>query len=130
MTCMGDIGYTNQGLRFGIWGLVFSIDGLWRLFCQRLEPFTSAELAKGISASPSTATDTHFFSLDCLSLPAVRVIHALLLSTVPLELPQNIVPLKYIKYGVYGDLITIYPKPYSIYLRGTIAARMLKPGQK
>ena len=22
--------------------------------------------------------------------------------------------------GVYGDLIIIYPKPYSIYLRGTI----------
>ena len=25
-----------------------------------------------------------------------------------------------IEYGVYGDII-IYPKPYSIYLRGTIA---------
>ena len=25
-----------------------------------------------------------------------------------------------IAYGVYGDLIRIYPKPYSIYLRGTI----------
>ena len=24
------------------------------------------------------------------------------------------------EYGVYGDLIVIYPKPYSIYLRGTI----------
>ena len=23
-------------------------------------------------------------------------------------------------YGVHGDLITIYPKPYLIYLRGTI----------
>ena len=22
--------------------------------------------------------------------------------------------------GVYGDLIIIYPKPYSVYLRGTI----------
>ena len=30
------------------------------------------------------------------------------------------VPLKQIEYGVYGDLITTYPKPYSIYLRGTI----------
>ena len=29
-----------------------------------------------------------------------------------------IVPLE---YGVYGDLIIIYPKPYSIYLRGAIA---------
>ena len=26
----------------------------------------------------------------------------------------------YIEYGVYGDLIMIYPKPYSIYLRGAI----------
>ena len=24
---------------------------------------------------------------------------------------------------VYGDLIIVYPKPYSIYLRGTISAR-------
>ena len=32
------------------------------------------------------------------------------------------VPLnKEIEYGVYGDLITIYPKPYSIYSRGTIS---------
>ena len=37
-----------------------------------------------------------------------------------------VVPLKYIvalqsiKYGVYGDPFIIYPKPYSIYLRGTI----------
>ena len=31
-----------------------------------------------------------------------------------------IVPLKQMKYAVYGDLIRIYPKPYSIYLRGTI----------
>ena len=23
--------------------------------------------------------------------------------------------------GIYGDLITIYPKPYSIYLRGTMS---------
>ena len=30
------------------------------------------------------------------------------------------VPLKQIEYGVYGDLINIYPKPYSISLRGTI----------
>ena len=31
-----------------------------------------------------------------------------------------IVSLKGIEYGVYGDLFIIYPKPYSIYLRGTI----------
>ena len=31
----------------------------------------------------------------------------------------DIVPLKKIGYRVYGDLIIIYPKPYSIYLRGT-----------
>ena len=30
------------------------------------------------------------------------------------------VPLKYIEYGVYGDLTRINPKPCSIYLRGTI----------
>ena len=30
-----------------------------------------------------------------------------------------IVPLKQIEYGVYGDLIMIYAKPCSIYLRGT-----------
>ena len=30
------------------------------------------------------------------------------------------VPLKQIEYGVYGDPVTIYPKSYSIYLRGTI----------
>ena len=33
---------------------------------------------------------------------------------------EAIVPLNYIEYGVYGDLIMMYPKPYSIYLRGTI----------
>ena len=26
-------------------------------------------------------------------------------------------------YTVYGDLIITYPKPYSIYLRGTIGSR-------
>ena len=30
------------------------------------------------------------------------------------------VSLKWIEYGVYGDLSRIYAKPYSIYLRGTI----------
>ena len=30
------------------------------------------------------------------------------------------VPLKYMKYRVPGDLIILYPKPYSIYFRGTI----------
>ena len=34
----------------------------------------------------------------------------------------KIVPLKLIEYGVYGDLLKMYPKPYSIYLRGTIAS--------
>ena len=29
---------------------------------------------------------------------------------------RNIVPLNRIEYGVYGDLILIYPKPYSVYL--------------
>ena len=36
------------------------------------------------------------------------------------EGPGSIVPLKYIEYGVYGDVIIICPKQYSIYLRGTI----------
>ena len=31
-----------------------------------------------------------------------------------------LVPLTLIEHGVYGDLIIIYPKPYSINLRGTI----------
>ena len=29
-----------------------------------------------------------------------------------------IVPLKWIEYGVYGSLVIIFPKPYSIFLRG------------
>ena len=33
---------------------------------------------------------------------------------------EAIVPLKQIEYGVDGDLVIIYPKPYSIYLKGTI----------
>ena len=38
--------------------------------------------------------------------------------------PLNpIVPLKQIQYGVYGDLITIYPKPRSIYLRRRISPK-------
>ena len=37
-----------------------------------------------------------------------------------LDSPNPTAPLKYIEYGVYGDLIIIYPKPYSIYLWGTI----------
>ena len=32
----------------------------------------------------------------------------------------DIATLQYIEYGVCGDLIPRYPKPYSIYLRGTI----------
>ena len=27
------------------------------------------------------------------------------------------------EYGIYGDLLTINPKPYCIYLRGTIGLR-------
>ena len=29
--------------------------------------------------------------------------------------------------GVYGDLIRIYPKPYSIYLRGGYIVKLPKP---
>ena len=31
------------------------------------------------------------------------------------------------EYGSYGDLIIIYPKPYSIYLRVTIGVGELRP---
>ena len=41
---------------------------------------------------------------------------------------ESIVPLKYVECGVYGDLIMIYPKPYSIYLRGTVGLRVLSLG--
>ena len=40
-----------------------------------------------------------------------------------------IVPLKWIEHGAYGDLSIIYPKPYSIYLRGTIGLPRV-PGQR
>ena len=33
-------------------------------------------------------------------------------------------PLRQLEYRVYGDLVIIYPKPYSIYLRGTIRFRV------
>ena len=32
----------------------------------------------------------------------------------------SVFPLKKVEYGVYGHLVIIYGKPYSIYLRGTI----------
>ena len=35
-----------------------------------------------------------------------------------------IVPPQYMEYEVYGDLIMIYLKPYSIYLRGSIGFRV------
>ena len=38
------------------------------------------------------------------------------------------VPLRYIEYWVYGDLITIYPMPYSIDLRGTVRGLRLLLG--
>ena len=37
------------------------------------------------------------------------------------------VPLKYVQYGVYGDLIIIYPESYSIDLRETIRLHGLLP---
>ena len=36
------------------------------------------------------------------------------------EWAMDIVPLKLIEYGIYGGLSITYPKPNSIYLRGTI----------
>ena len=38
--------------------------------------------------------------------------------------PKELGPVRWIEYGVYGDLIIIYTKPYSIYLRGTIGPIM------
>ena len=35
------------------------------------------------------------------------------------------VPVKEIEYGVDGDLFIIYPKPYSIYLRGILKIRYM-----
>ena len=46
---------------------------------------------------------------DCNAAPGMR--------SLAWALP--IIPLKYIEYGVYGDLVILYPQPYSIYLRGT-----------
>ena len=36
-------------------------------------------------------------------------------------LNDPIAPLRQIEYGLYGDLMIIYSKPYSIYLRGIIS---------
>ena len=33
---------------------------------------------------------------------------------------ETIVPLEWIEHGVYGGFIITYPRPYSIYLRGTV----------
>ena len=35
---------------------------------------------------------------------------------------ESLVPLKWIEYGIYRYLIIIWPKPYSIFLRGTIGS--------
>ena len=35
-----------------------------------------------------------------------------------------IVPLKWIEHGVYGDLIIIYPRPYSMYFKGIVGFRL------
>ena len=35
-------------------------------------------------------------------------------------MPPDIVPLSYIEYGLCGDVFVLYPKPHSIYLRGTV----------
>ena len=44
-------------------------------------------------------------------------------SAILLGLYGDIVPLKNLEYGVFGDLVIIYPKPYPIYVRGTIGFR-------
>ena len=33
----------------------------------------------------------------------------------------SVVLLKQVEYGLYGDLVIIYPRPFSIYLRGKIS---------
>ena len=43
---------------------------------------------------------------------------------------KDAVPLKEIECGVYGDLLIIHQKPYSIYLRGTILLTGLLLGQR
>ena len=56
---------------------------------------------------------------------------SLLCSVVRVRLTQLISRIKYpdivhltsIEYGVYGDLLITYPKPYSIYFRGTISSQ-------
>ena len=35
-----------------------------------------------------------------------------------LTLFEDIAPLRWIEYGVYGNLIIVYTKPYSMHLRG------------
>ena len=42
--------------------------------------------------------------------------------TIILTIP-HIVPLKSIQYGLYGDLIIIYPRPFSIYLNWAISLK-------
>ena len=41
-----------------------------------------------------------------------------------------VVPLKRIKYGVYGDLIIICPKPCSMYFEGDYTELDLRPGKE
>ena len=38
-----------------------------------------------------------------------------------------IAPLKLTEYGVYGDLLIFYPKPYSISLRGDYSSERISP---
>ena len=40
--------------------------------------------------------------------------------------PPDIVSLEYVEYGVNGDLTIRYPKPDSIYLKGTICGKGFK----
>ena len=40
-----------------------------------------------------------------------------------LTLLEDIAPLRWIEYGVSGNLIIIYPKPYSMHSRGTAGLR-------
>ena len=62
----------------------------------------------------------HKFSKGFFPVPALLGAAGIRdLLPVQLAVKELIVPLKYIEYGLYGDLIIVYPKPYSIYLSGT-----------
>ena len=53
--------------------------------------------------------------IDIIVIPSPLIIPITISSTILKLWPGHIVPVKQIEYGVYGDLIIVYPKPYWIY---------------